>query len=479
MSNQKGSLNLELALIIMLLGLSVVFGLQWLGISVDQEFKNTQSELDQEIIDISLTDNADGTLSLTWNVTNPPYQLYFEDTLLGEYTIEAYTGDIIGGINYYKVIDSKGYWGMISVKGYPETAFVKVSCGNATTFAVDNMGRLWTWGENDCGLCGVGNFDAYSNPTIVDTGPIQDLRVAEFAALYKKNGRWYGAGQKILMPIEPPPVWDDYSNVFIDLGEWEDITSNGYEWNIGVKEDGTLWAWGRNQLTSAPFITIPDCDSTGLYQIGTDDDWAKVAMSGYISLAIKKDGTLWQIGREIFSESTDGSGNPILIESTGSPTQIGIDTWVDFRANGVGAGPIIVKNSDGSWWEWGLTSQPNPQPYLVVPMPNPPSTSDIKDIQANSFHYEYLLEDGTIWGYGGNELGQLGVGEMWSVFDDRAHDFYQYGNNAGYKTIEAAYASTVGIKEDGSLWSSGNRDWEDFNYNTTPVMFGIYRAVEQ
>ncbi|MDY7033888.1 MAG: hypothetical protein SVY10_18495, partial [Thermodesulfobacteriota bacterium] len=82
------------------------------------------------------------------------------------------------------------------------------------------------------------------------------------------------------------------------------LVAAGYYHTVGIKADGSLWAWGRNNYGQLG-------DGTTAYkntptQIGTDTDWSYLAAGGYHTVGIKADGSLWAWGRNNYSQLGDG-----------------------------------------------------------------------------------------------------------------------------------------------------------------------------
>lgn len=67
-----------------------------------------------------------------------------------------------------------------------------------------------------------------------------------------------------------------------------------------------------------------------------------------------------------------------------------------------------------------------------------------------SFHLGIKI-DGTLWSSGANEAGQLGIGNLTSV-----NSFTQVGSATNWTKISAGYALSVAIKSDGTLWRWGS-----------------------
>ena len=119
---------------------------------------------------------------------------------------------------------------------------------------------------------------------------------------------------------------------------------SGREAALGIKTDGTLWAWGLNSY--GHFGNGNNTDSYIPIQIGNDTNWQKVLSTSVSTIAMKTDGTLWAWGYNSFG----GVGNGTNINST-IPIQIGIATnWESFSGNDLSFSAI---NSNDELWSWG------------------------------------------------------------------------------------------------------------------------------
>ena len=120
--------------------------------------------------------------------------------------------------------------------------------------------------------------------------------------------------------------------------------SAGENFSLGIKGDGSLWAWGQNNLGqlgdgSGEESRVP-------VRIGTDTTWRKIAAGQTYALAIKGNGTLWAWGDNSQNQLGDGSTTP-----RAQPVQIGTDAnWVQIAA---GTEHSLGIKSDGTLWVWG------------------------------------------------------------------------------------------------------------------------------
>ena len=241
---------------------------------------------------------------------------------------------------------------------------------------------------------------------------------------------------------------DNTCNGFIDI----EVTSYskidaGYYHSVGLKSDGTLWAWGANGVGQ-----LGDGTTSNRYsavQVGVDSDWTSVAADENHTLGVKYDGTLWTWGRNVLGQlgigSSDENPHP-------TPVQVGVDNdWVSVEA---GNHCSFGLKSDGTLWAWGFNTYgvlgdgTTTNRYTPVQVGG---DNDWASITAFS-HALGIKTDGTLWAWGTNGFGQLGNGSSDSV----GHPVpVQVGNDSDWASVAAARNYTIGIKTDGTLWTCG------------------------
>jgi alpha-tubulin suppressor-like RCC1 family protein len=173
-----------------------------------------------------------------------------------------------------------------------------------------------------------------------------------------------------------------------------------------LKTNGTLWEWGwRSELD----ISTNNTKKIVPTQVGTSSDWSVVVYANSC-LAIKKDGTLW--GWEQNQSGELGLGDTI---DRNTPTQIGKDK--DWRMVSVsGGGHTIALKTNGTIWGWGTNAasrlglgekevgQTKTTPCQIG------IDNDWKFISCLGASSLAMKTDGTLWGWGSNRYGMLGLG---------------------------------------------------------------------
>jgi hypothetical protein len=124
---------------------------------------------------------------------------------------------------------------------------------------------------------------------------------------------------------------------------WSSV-SGGAFYNLALKTDGTLWAWGHNNNGELG-VGSPGNDVLLPTQVGTATTWRYVKASGNASLGLRQDNTLWVWGNNNYGGLGLGTTTDQLV-----PVQQGTATWQSAGlGNYFGAGI----RTDGTLWTWG------------------------------------------------------------------------------------------------------------------------------
>ncbi len=235
------------------------------------------------------------------------------------------------------------------------------------------------------------------------------------------------------------------------------IVSSGRDYTMALKDDGTLWAWGAN--TSGKLGVGGTSVRTTPTQVGTANNWEKVVASeGEFTVAIKTDGTLWTWGANNFGQLGNGSttNTSVLI-----PTQIGTDTnWKEIAA---GLSHVAAIKDNGALWTWGVGGVLGDTTTANRYAPMQASGSLIwSKITAGKRHTLAIATNGTLWTWGDNQFGQLGDGTTINKMIPT-----QIGTANNWGSFSAWENSTVAIRTDGTLWTWGSNTFGQLGDGTT------------
>ncbi|MBK9338120.1 MAG: HYR domain-containing protein [Lewinellaceae bacterium] len=167
------------------------------------------------------------------------------------------------------------------------------------------------------------------------------------------------------------------------------------------------------------------------------------------NLAIKPDGTLWAWGDNLFGQLGNGTNN-----DQNQLVKIGAaNDWRQLAKGSVSQHSMAIKN-DGSLWAWGRNDYGQlgigNNSYQLTPQ-QVGSDLDWTMVAVGKSHTLALRTNGTLWACGNNNYGELGIG---NTVDKNI--FVQVGNAQDWLTIEAGDVHSIALKSDGTLWTWGS-----------------------
>lgn len=312
------------------------------------------------------------------------------------------------------------------------TNWKEISSRGDHTLAIKTDGTLWAWGSNGYGQVGDGSNTNRSTP-----------RQISIAAAGGLTG-------------------------------WKTVSS-GQQTSLAIREDGTLWAWGRNlegQIGDNTKTTRFTPRQISISAAGGVTGWKSCAASWYHAAAIRTDGTLWLWGYNYGGQLGDNSSTVSGLRSTPKQEFTSSTNWKQVSmSNDV---TVAVKN-DGTLWCWGLNSQGQVGDNSNVTGRSTPrqisagasGVTGWKQVSGGSFHVVALRTDGTLFGWGRNLYGELGDNTTpgGSVF--RSTPKQEFTGSTNWKQVSAGNDITTAIKTDGTLWSWGRNDVGQLGDNTS------------
>ena len=233
------------------------------------------------------------------------------------------------------------------------------SVGEFHTLAIKNNGTLWVWGKNVNGCLGLGISSNFNNvlPTqigndtnwisVASGGTGNSLGVKADGTLWSWGSNSDGqlginSTETLLNQLSPLQVGTETN--------WLKVFAYVYSC-YGIKNDGTLWSWGRNDILLG-YVGLAN-DHLSPHLVGSSTDvWSSVSSDGQTALALKSDGTIWIWGIGQNGQFGDGSPFGTVVESY-IPTQIGLDNdWQQIN-NANGYAQCIALKTNHTRWGWG------------------------------------------------------------------------------------------------------------------------------
>lgn len=207
--------------------------------------------------------------------------------------------------------------GSTTVRSSPVTTsgggltWFNVGCGSDHTIATKTDGTLWTWGLNTHGQLGDGTTTNRSSPVTVAGGGtnwrIPSTGGLEFSSAVKSDGTLWTWGRNQNGQLGDGTTTNRSSPGTTAGGgtNW-DYCGNGAFFNAALKVDGTIWTWGLNTYGQLGDGTTNNRSSPGT-TAGGGTDWRVVNTGDDSAYGIKTNGTLWTWGRNQLGQLGDGS----------------------------------------------------------------------------------------------------------------------------------------------------------------------------
>ena len=412
-------------------------------------------------------------------------------------------GDTTGATQYSPVaVDTSGV-----LNGKTITQISSGSCG--TTIALASDGKVYSWGRNDNGQLGNGDTtgaNQYSPVAVVTSGVLNGKTITQISSgdygtiiALASDGTVYSWGRNDDGQLGNGDTTgaNQYSPVaVVTSGVLKDktitqISSGSYGTRIALASDGTAYGWGLNN-----FGQLGNGDTTGANQYSpvavvtsgvlNGKTITQISSGGYITTALASNGTVYSWGLNDYGQLGNGDTtgtnqySPVAVVTSGvlngkTITQISSGSY----------GTTIALASDGTAYGWGhnddgqlgngdTTGAMQYSPVAVITS-GALNGKTITQISLGSYSTTIALaSDGTVYGWGANNDGQLGndgtTGAM--QYSPVAVDTSGVLNGKTITQISASSSNAItALSSDGTVYTWGNNSQGQLgNGDTTGAM---------
>ena len=336
----------------------------------------------------------------------------------------------------------------------------RISARGDDSALTNAMGMTLTWGDNTCGQLGLGDATSRTSPTQVGTGTNWTAVACgeDHTVALGSGGTLWAWGDNTYGELGLGDSTSRTSPTQVGTGTSWTAVACGYGHTVALESNGTLWAWGDN--ADGELGLGDTTNRTSPVQVGTDSNWVAVACGDYYTVALKSNGTLWAWGYNADGEL--GLGDTT---NRTSPVQVGTDSsWVavacgDYhtrpsratalslglglqrrrparsgatsdadahptrprRAPGTTRRPVagactrsVALESNGTLWALGLQRRRRARSRRPTTNRTSPvqvgTDSNWVAVACGDYHTLALESNGTLWAWGDNADGQLGLG---------------------------------------------------------------------
>jgi alpha-tubulin suppressor-like RCC1 family protein len=233
----------------------------------------------------------------------------------------------------------------------------------------------------------------------------------------------------------------------IGFTDWCQLAA-GRDHSLGIRTNGTLWSWGCNGYGRLGDNTVTN-QSSPVSVVGGFTDWCQVSGGGYHSLGVRTNGTAWAWGNNGMGRLGDNT-----ITARSSPVSV-VGGFADWCQVSAGNWHSLGVRTNGTAWAWGNNANGRLGDNTTVSRSSPVSVvggfTDWCQVSAGCAHSVGVRTNGTAWGWGLNTSGQLGD----NTVTLRSSPVSVVGGFTDWCQVAAGNAHNLGVRTNGSLWSWG------------------------
>lgn len=285
-------------------------------------------------------------------------------------------------------------------------------------------GAVWAWGWNKFGELGVGTT---SGPELCPQGKA-------FTACSK-------------LPVEV----QNLTGVTAIAGG--DIHS------LAIDANGNVWAWGHNQYgelgTGSASTNMCQCIDAPVQSLATG--MTAIGGGGRHSLALKRNGTVWDWGLNAYGQLGDGT-----TANSASPVQVKNLSGVSAIAAGYYHN--LALSTSGIVYAWGRNTFGQLGNGTTSNSDVPVKVHNLSNVSAIAGGGEFSLAlrgDGTLWSWGDNSNGELGDGTTTERLTP-----VQVKGLSGVIAIGAGHQHALAVDKTGAVWAWGLNKYGELGNGT-------------
>ena len=334
---------------------------------------------------------------------------------------------------------------------------------------------LWSWGAATNGTLGDGTITSKSSPVTPTGGginwayiaclPFNSGQAAGVAAIKTDGTLWTWGGNPVGQLGDGTTTARSTPGTTAGGGtNWKQVAC-GYGHTAAIKTDGTLWTWGRDfygSLGSGGTNSRSSPNTT----VGGGTNWEQITAGVDVNGAIKTDGTLWTWGKNNKGQLGDGTTTNRLSPVT---TAGGGTNWktITYGCAGNATACMLAIKTDGTLWGWGNNNVGQLGTGDTSPRSSPVTTAvggtNWKQVSTNFGSTAAIKTDGTLWTWGANATGQLGDNSTTS----RSTPGTTAVGGTTWKQVSIMTKQTAAIKTDGTLWTWGSNAFGELGTGNT------------
>jgi alpha-tubulin suppressor-like RCC1 family protein len=370
----------------------------------------------------------------------------------------------------------------------------QIAAGNKMTIVLTSDGKLFTWGQNSGGLgTGISTLQS-DNPVAVNMTALAGKTVTEIVCdksqsvfVITSNHGVYAWGSNLNGQLGDGTTTALSYPVLITFGgalsgKTVSKITTGYHSSINcgttlvLANDNNLYAWGNNGFGQVGDGTTTDRPSPVAVNMTGVLSGKNITMmvTGMTSCVLTSDNMLFAWGSNSYGQIGDGTTT-----LRRNAVAVNLTALAGKKISSISAGisNMFALTSDGMLFSWGY----NVKGYLgdgtEISRSNPVAVSTIIDAVGKQFSKHAgginslaLTNDGKLFAWGDNTIGQAGVGDVNFLYTPTSP--YMDGLLAGKTIIDVAVGSshTLALASDG-LYAWGDNTYGQLGLGSVPQQF--------
>lgn len=386
--------------------------------------------------------------------------------------------------------------------------------GSGQSFAVvanDIMGaNVYAWGNNSDGLLGINSgatnvtfptqvFGLLNHVIDVSSGPFHTLFLMSTGEVFGAGSNAFGElGDGTFVSPKIAPVQTRSVDGLSNLTQVIAI-STGTRFSEALLSDGRVVTWGINNVGQLGINSFTFDSNLPVFVVDTVNPpflnkVVGIAAKFDVGRAIKSDRTIWSWGGNTFGQIGDGT----TVTPRLAPVQVinlaGYELMKAIGSSSQSQATLSIR-TDGTVWAWGSNSMGQlgigslAPTFSLFPVQvhgpgNVGFLTDIKQVSGGLSHSIALKSDGTVWTWGDNTFGALGIGTFGgnSTVPVQVVGPGGVGFLTNIKAIGGGGLHNLALTADGNVYawgfnSSGQLgDATTSNSNTPVLVHGVFNS---
>ncbi|MHB8337062.1 MAG: RCC1 domain-containing protein, partial [Ignavibacteriaceae bacterium] len=301
------------------------------------------------------------------------------------------------------------------------TSWSALVAGWYHSLAIGSEGNLYTWGDNTYGQLGIGNTTQQNIPVKVPlpsgvTGWMAVAGGSSHSLAIGSDSNLYAWGDNTYGQLGIGNTTNQSSPIKVPLPSgvtsWTVVVA-GSSYSLAIGSDGNLYAWGFNGYGQLGIGNTTNQSTPVKVPLPSGvTSWTVVVVGSSHSLAIGSDGNLYAWGYNGYGQlgigDTTNQSSPVKV-----PLPNGVTSW---KALAGGWNHTLSIGSDGNLYAWGdntysqLGIGNTTQQNTPVKVTLPSGVTSWTAVVSGWFHSLAIGSDGSIYTWGYNGYGQLGIG---------------------------------------------------------------------